>query len=122
MSPKRDNGFTLIEVLIAFAILAVTLGSVSAALSTGLSHELAAERATARVLEARSLFDRLGTDLPLAEGRLEGRMVTGETWLMTISRLNADDEIRPFEAYEVVLTVFGDNGPVLSLGSLEVGG
>jgi general secretion pathway protein I len=122
MRPKRDSGFTLIEVLIAFAILAVTLGSVSAALSTGLSHELAAERATARVLEARSLFDRLGTDLPLAEGRLEGRMVTGETWLMTISRLNADDEIRLFEAYEVVLTVFGDNGPVLSLGSLEVGG
>ncbi|MDQ2090854.1 PulJ/GspJ family protein [Marimonas arenosa] len=122
MKPTRDSGFTLIEVLVAFAILAVTFGAVSGALSTGMTHEIAAERTTTRVLEMRSIFDRIGTDIPLAEGTFEGRLTTGESWSMTVTRLPAYGQIPPFSAYDVVLTVQGDNGSVLSFRSIELGG
>ena len=86
MKPTRNSGFTLIEVLISFVILALVLGVVFRSLSTGLSHERTAELATARVLEARSILDRLGADLPLEEGQAEGELATGPEGLGLLPR------------------------------------
>ena len=73
MRPKQNSGFTLIEVLIAFTILALVLGVVLPTLASGLSHERTARLATARVLEARSILDGLGIEIPLEEGSWLGR-------------------------------------------------
>ena len=125
MRPKRNSGFTLIEVLIAFAILALVLGVVFRTLSTGLSHERTAGLVTARVLEARSILDRLGADLALEEGTIEGRLATGEPWALTVSLLEpaASDEIQAaaLNAYLAELTVVGDDGRVLRLQTLKLG-
>jgi len=121
MTRRADSGFTLIEVLVAFAILAVTLTSVSGALSSGMMQERAADRATARVLEARSILDRIGTDLSLREPLWTGMLATGEPWSATVRPLSETGDT-PFAAYDVVLTVAGGNGPALTLRTLKLGG
>ena len=125
MKRKWNSGFTLIEVLIAFAILALVLGVVFRTLSTGLSHERTAGLVTARVLEARSILERLGADLALEEGTIEGRLATGEPWTLTVSLLEpaAGDEIDPgpLSAYLAELSIDGDDGRTLRLQTLKLG-
>lgn len=125
MRPKRNNGFTLIEVLIAFAILALVLGVVFRTLSSGLGHERTARLATARVLEARSILDQLGINLPLEEGLIEGRLATGEVWTLTVSLVEpaANDKnlTSPINAYLAELSVAGEDGRILRLKTLNLG-
>ena len=127
MKPTRNSGFTLIEVLISFVILALVLGVVFRSLSTGLSHERTAELATARVLEARSILDRLGADLPLEEGLAEGELATGEAWTLTVSPYevnNNTDKARPEEtlkAYLAVITIQGADGRDQTFQTLKLG-
>lgn len=54
-----ERGFTLIEALIAFAILAVTLVSLYEAMGTGLRSFGAASRVGTAVMIARSQLDRI---------------------------------------------------------------
>ena len=125
MRQKHSSGFTLIEVLIAFAILALVLGVVFRSLSTGLSHERTAGLVTARVLEARSILDRLGADMALEEGASEGRLATGEPWVLTVRLLEPaeSDEVQaaPLNAYLAELSVDGDDGRTLRLQTLKLG-
>ena len=125
MKRKRNSGFTLIEVLIAFAILALVLGVVFRTLSSGLSHERTAGLVTARVLEARSILDRLGADVALEEGTIEGRLATGEPWTLTVSLLEpaASDDVQAgsLNAYLAELSVDGDDGRMLRLKTLRLG-
>lgn len=125
MRAKRNSGFTLIEVLIAFAILALVLGVVLRTLSSGLGHERTARLATARVLEARSILDQLGVNIPLEEGLIEGRLATGEIWTLTVSLFepaaNDEDLTGPINAYLAELTVEGKDGRILRLKTLNLG-
>ncbi len=125
MNRKRNSGFTLIEVLIAFAILALVLGVVFRTLATGLSHERTAGLVTARVLEARSILERLGADVALEEGTIEGRLATGETWTLTVSLLDpdagGDGRTGALNAYLAELSVAGDDGRMLRLQTLKLG-
>jgi general secretion pathway protein I len=130
MRPKQNSGFTLIEVLIAFTILALVLGVVLPTLSSGLSHERTARLATARVLEARSILDGLGIEVPLEEGVIEGRLVTGEAWRLTVSLISdelgdpaAGGKIGTGEinAFLAELQVDGEDGRTLRLETLKLG-
>lgn len=124
MKRRGDKGFTLVEVLVAFTILAVTLGAVYDGLSTGLAQEHAAEQATARVLEARSVLDRLGADLPLTAGRLEGRLANGEAWSVALAPVTLAAggglETPPVRAWEAVLRIEATHGPALVLRTLKL--
>ena len=78
MPAKKVRGFTLIEVLVAFTILALTLVVIFRLIAGNLSQERIIQQANSRVLEARSLFDRLGRDISLNEGVVQGTSSTGE--------------------------------------------
>ena len=125
MRPKRNRGFTLIEVLVAFTILALVLAVVMRSLSSGLSHERTAGLTTARVLEARSILDRVGADFPLEEGTIEGELATGEPWMLTVSLVEteADASARPnaLNIYLAELRIDGEDGRALSLKKLSLG-
>lgn len=125
MKRERSRGFTLIEVLIAFSILAMVFGVVFRTLSTGLSNERTAGLVTVRVLEARSILDRLGIDLALEEGTTEGRLATGEPWTLTVSLADpaASEETQAgsLNVYLAELSLHGDDGRILRLQTLKLG-
>ena len=82
---KREAGFTLLEVLVALAILGVALVASMQALSGALAGTRRAEAAGQALLTARSLLDRVGTELPIAAGSQSGS-ATGLAWTISIAR------------------------------------
>jgi general secretion pathway protein I len=64
----RQHGFTLIEVLVAFAILALFLGAVMPSLSTSMSASRAGSESITATAYAQSLIAGVGVNARLAEG------------------------------------------------------
>jgi general secretion pathway protein I len=72
MNAMRSHGFTLIEMVVAFAILALTLTALYGAFESSLArsrHDLDLSEGT---LLAESLLARGGSEWPLAEGSRSG--------------------------------------------------
>lgn len=124
MKPKRSDGFTLIEVLIAFATLALVLSAVFRSFSTGLSSERKASQAVARVLEARSVLEAVGVSEPLKPGDFEGELSTGESWIVNVERVapieSLDGRTDLIEAYRVSISVRDRHGEALSLSTMKL--
>ena len=74
---QRARGFTLIEVLVAFVLLAVAMGLLLAMLSRGLAQVRRAQDETEASLHAQSLLDSLGVLEPLAAGERDGEFEGG---------------------------------------------
>lgn len=125
MTPRRNSGFTLIEVLIAFAILAVVMGVVYGAVSSGLRQERVAEDTTARVLEARSILEAVGVEGAVEAGTITGETAAGDPWTLTIAEVPVrpeSDEIRSgARLWHAVVTIEGDDGRALTLEALKPG-
>lgn len=66
--PRRERGFTLVEALGAFVILALALGAVHGSFSTGLTGADRAERVIYATETARSLLAEAGATAPLEAG------------------------------------------------------
>lgn len=109
---KSQQGFSLLEILVAFAILAVSLGVLLQIFSTGLRSATLAEDYSKATLHAQSLLAALGTEIPLTEGVIEGRIDDRFRWRSTVSRFSADYAgITEFKgtAYEVSVEVFWED-------------
>ncbi|MEO0820413.1 MAG: prepilin-type N-terminal cleavage/methylation domain-containing protein [Pseudomonadota bacterium] len=70
---RGDGGFTLLEVLVAFSLVALMLGAAYATWGAGSRAAERSERSLAALSRAESVLARLGADLPLVPGeqRLE---------------------------------------------------
>jgi general secretion pathway protein I len=79
-----DAGFTLIEVLVAFAILATALGALFAIFGSGLRRggQIEAERNAVAV--AQSILADIGREIPLIDGKAEGDGPGGVRWRVDI--------------------------------------
>ena len=103
---ERARGFTLLEVLVAFAILLLALGVLMPQFALTLDRSArAAEEARATAL-ARDLIDRVGADLTLVDGRLDGAE-EGFGWHVAITPWGTDDDRRnwPAAAHLVEVTI-----------------
>jgi general secretion pathway protein I len=69
---KRPHGFTLLEVMLAFALLAFATSLLIGALANGLHQVARAQNATEATLYAQSLLDPLGALEPIAPGSRDG--------------------------------------------------
>lgn len=69
---QQARGFTLLEVLIAFAILALALTALMQTFGSGMRGVEASERHMTAALMARSLLERVGHDIPLEPGEIKG--------------------------------------------------
>ena len=107
---RADAGFTLVEVVVALAILALSLSVVFAAISNGIWRVGQADATTKAGSLVQSMLARVGTEMPLREGRTEGQFPDGSGWTLLVQRLGdaADRAQWPLNAYAVTAQVFWD--------------
>ena len=112
----RRRGFTLLEVLVAFAVLAVALGVAFEIFSTGLRGARSSDALTRAVLIAESRLALVGTEIELKLGETRGETDDGVRWRVDIRERTppeGDDErvVTPSLPVlrEVVVTVSWDD-------------
>lgn len=84
----KTQGFTLIEVVIAFAILGLSVGAILNLCSTGYARVLKTTNTRLAVLAARSLVDAIRTEQGFVSGHQSGTMAPDIRWKI---------DIRPFD-------------------------
>lgn len=75
-----EAGFTLVEVIVAFAILAITLGVLFPAISSSIGRTAQSDSITQARLLAQSLLAQVGRDIPAAPGEKAGEDDHGHRW------------------------------------------
>lgn len=90
----RQRGFSLLEVMLAFALLAVALGILIAILGGGLNQVRNASDATEATLHAQSVLDELGVLAPIQPGSRQGESEDGRyRWTLEITEV--EDPVPP---------------------------
>ena len=95
MIPKQVNkqqGFSLLEILIAFSILALSLGILLKIFSAGVNTAVVAEDYTAAVQIAESLMAKTGVETPLQAGQASGLENEKYHWLVEVSPFEFNPE------------------------------
>ncbi len=107
----RRRGFTLIEILVALAILTLALTGLFQAFSGGLrSARVTSDYTTATALAESKLAD-LGAEASLTPGRREGRFEDGFRWTADVRPYGEEDRdsregrIDLVDAYRVTVSV-----------------
>lgn len=98
MKPETHRGFTLIEVLVAFSILSLTLAAVFALLSSGTRNTRISDEYSKAVVLAESKMAELGVTDPLRTGLTRGRFNSTYTWEMRVTMQQRQREY-PHEDY-----------------------
>ena len=73
MTGEAAKGFTLIEMVVAFAILGLSLSVLYASFQGALSRSLHDSRSSEATLVARSLLARSGIEWPFSQGTVRGK-------------------------------------------------
>ncbi|MDX2418310.1 MAG: prepilin-type N-terminal cleavage/methylation domain-containing protein [Xanthomonadales bacterium] len=82
---KHSGGFTLLEVMLAFVIFALSFATVLEILAGSIRSVGRASEDTEVALMAQSLMDLVGTEIPIEEGEYSGTGMDRYQWEMGIS-------------------------------------
>lgn len=120
---RAARGFSLLEVMMAFALLTVGLGILIAILGGGLLQVRQAGDASGATLHAQSLLDQVGVLGPIEPGESGGELDDGRyRWTMTIVEIEDPLPPPPMAADAPVETVGLQLGaPVLYRVQLDIG-
>lgn len=66
--PRRNGGFTLLELLLAFMVFALSFATVLEILSGSMRNTVRARHFTEAALTAQSVMDKVGVEIPLEAG------------------------------------------------------
>ncbi|MBV8755029.1 MAG: prepilin-type N-terminal cleavage/methylation domain-containing protein [Hyphomicrobiales bacterium] len=102
----RTRGFTLVEIIVALAILALSLNVILPTMSDALWRTGEAEAQAEAASLACSLLAQAGTAVPLAGGEASGQFENGFRWQLRITPYGLGDQAMPLRAYKVVAAVF----------------
>ena len=105
----HQRGFSLLEVLVAFAILSVSLGVLLQVFATGLRNAGVADDYTQATLYAESILAAYGREVPLGEGVREGPINDRFSWRGTVSPYAEgmpDPEKTRMRAWRISVEVF----------------
>lgn len=107
-SPRDgEMGFTLLEVLVAFLIFAISMGAVFGVFSSAAAtvERVRAERTAAQI--AQSQLARVGQDIPLQPGFHQGGASNGFTWTLVVEpyRETPVGHLRLVTAFRVAVEV-----------------
>ncbi len=110
MKANRQCGFSLLEILIAFSILALSLGILLKIFSAGVNTAGVAEEYTAAVQIAESLMAQAGVESPLQPSEATGLEHEKYHWQVAVSPFqftaeNLDVTAIPAVLFKVKVTV-----------------
>lgn len=89
---QSQRGFSLLEVLVAFAILAVSLGVLLGIFSRATSATIASAQYSQAATLAESLLTLTGQEIALEEGAVSGATESGFSWELTMFELDLSEE------------------------------
>ena len=69
MAGRREGGFTLLELLLAFMVFALSFATVLEILSGSMRNTVRARHFTEAALTAQSIMDQVGVVIPLESGQ-----------------------------------------------------
>lgn len=136
---SRERGFSLVEVLVAFAILAVSLGVLLQIFSRASLTTAASVQYSRAISLATARLDAVGTAIPLEPGAVSGDPEDGFAWELVMVPMEGGEEtqaeiglvlddglgfIPPAIPYRVVVNVLwrdGDKVGRLTLSTLRLG-
>jgi general secretion pathway protein I len=115
---RREAGFTLIEVVVAFVLLALVLSTGFEIFSRGLARAGAIEERSRALEVASSRLEDVGLDEPFAEGVTQGESRDPRFhWTRAIGRYEVgDDPNHPVMGPYVLIDWRGSDGRDHSLG------
>jgi general secretion pathway protein I len=104
---RRDRGFTLVEVVVAIAILALMAGVIFRVNSDSIRNIHRADALAAASALVQSLIAKVGTEIQLREGEVRGQSGNALQWRVQMKRYgDATDRAQwPLSAYTVVAEV-----------------
>ncbi|PKM12838.1 MAG: general secretion pathway protein GspH [Gammaproteobacteria bacterium HGW-Gammaproteobacteria-3] len=88
---RKEKGFSLLEILVAFAILALALGILLRIFSGGVRTAIVADGYTTAVQIAESLLAGTGVETPLQAGQSTGMENDTYAWQVTVSPFQIAD-------------------------------
>jgi general secretion pathway protein I len=129
-----ERGFALLEILVAFVILAVGLGAFSTAIVVAMHSDGRMQSSRVGLRLAQSRLEAAGVTEVLAPGQREGRTTNNYQWLETITavRIGAESPPQPavapaqpapdngLAAFWVEVAVRAADGTVTKLGALKL--
>jgi general secretion pathway protein I len=121
-----EAGFTLVEVIVALAILSAGLSVLLGMISTGLERTGIAGRTAEAASLAQSLLAQVGTEFPVRPDQRDGVFGNGDHWHLTMQpyRRSRDGAERAVELYQVSAQVEWMEGlepRVFALSTLRLG-
>jgi general secretion pathway protein I len=128
-SAERRCGFTLVEVVVALLIFGLTFAVLARIVQTGILQSGRAETMTTATLLARSQLARIGVDVPVTAGELEGDAGGGFRWRIVVrpAELEGDRDEAPTDQvvlpHQVEVTIAWGEGTgeqALTLTSLRL--
>ena len=132
MPTRRQRGFTLIEVVVAFVLLSLVLATSFELFTTGMRRAVDLEERSLALAVAQARMAAVGVEVPLKEGSAAGEANGGKyRWTVTITRsaegaAEAHQQLSsPYGLYrvETVVTWRGadERDHSFSLATLELG-
>lgn len=113
---KQTQGFTLIEVIASFTILAMTFMVILEILSNSSTNTIKSSERTQIALLAQSKMDEVGILIPVEESTVSGQFDDTVSWDVVIEPYeveyegNVQMDFAPVELFKVTLTVSWEDG------------